>query len=180
MPDDPRQTQEFVSLLTNHQEVIRAYIISQLPGCSEVHDILQEVNFLLWEKRLNFKLGTNFGAWACTVAYYKILDYRKKQKKDGILVFDSDLANLLSTESENKVPEALAAKRDALNFCLKTLSDKDRALLGARYDSAYSDMNQVSQKTGRSLASLRVSLSRLRAGLKDCINQRLGLEGRLV
>ncbi len=109
MTDDPRQTQEFVGLLTNHQEVIRAYIISQLPGCSEIHDILQEVNFLLWEKRLDFKLGTNFGAWACTVAYYKVLDYRKKQKKDGILVFDHDLANLLSTESENKVPEALAA-----------------------------------------------------------------------
>ena len=58
-----------------------------MPGCSEVRDIQQEVNILLWEKMDQFKLGTNFGAWACTVAYYKVLDYRKKQKKNGFLVF---------------------------------------------------------------------------------------------
>ena len=50
MATNPCVSQEFVSLLTDHQEVIRAYIITQIPGCSEVRDILQEVNMLLWEK----------------------------------------------------------------------------------------------------------------------------------
>ncbi|MBT4757653.1 MAG: sigma-70 family RNA polymerase sigma factor [Opitutae bacterium] len=174
---NPRMTQEFVSLLTDHQEVIRAYIITQVPGCSEVRDIQQEVNILLWEKMNQFKLGSNFGAWACTVAYYKVLDYRKKQKKNGFLVFNDELASLLSLETETRKPEALEAKRSALHYCLQKLTDKERALLDARYDSATRDMEQVSRETGRSRASLRVSLSRLRSGLKDCINKRLAVEG---
>ena len=177
MASNPRVTQEFVSLLTDHQEVIRAYIITQIPGCSEVRDILQEVNILLWEKMNQFEPGTNFGAWACTVAYYKVLDYRKKQKKSGFLVFSEELANTLSSESESREPETLEAKRNALHFCLQKLSPKDRDLLNARYESPTGDMEQVSSDTGRSRASLRVSLSRLRSGLKNCINKRLGMEG---
>ncbi|MGB0993502.1 MAG: sigma-70 family RNA polymerase sigma factor [Akkermansiaceae bacterium] len=176
MGHDSRKTQEFVSLLTDHQEVIRAYIIGQVPGCSEVKDILQEVNILLWEKMNTFKLGTNFGAWACTVAYYKVLDYKKKQKKNGFLVFNEELASTLSEEFASKEPEALETKRNALHSCLRKLSTKDRALLDARYNSPSGDMEQASIKTGRSLGSLRVSLSRLRTALKDCINNQLALQ----
>lgn len=177
MARNSRVTQEFVSLLTDHQEVIRAYIIAQVPGCSEVRDILQEVNILLWEKMDRFKLGTNFGAWACTVAYYKVLDYRKKQKKNGFLVFSDELSQTLSSETESKQPELLEAKRNALHFCLQQLRESDRALLNARYNSPGGEMEQVSADTGRSRASLRVSLSRLRSRLKDCITKRLSMEG---
>ena len=177
MATNPCVSQKFVSLLTDHQEVIRAYIITQIPGCSEVRDILQEVNMLLWEKMNHFEPGTNFGAWACTVAYYKVLDYRKKQKKNGFLVFSNELASELSSESENREVDKLEAKRNALQYCLKKLSAKDRLLLDARYNSPTGEMEQVSTETGRSRGSLRVSLSRLRAGLKDCINQRLTAEG---
>lgn len=181
MARDPRKNHEimpeFVSLLTDHQEVIRAYIITQIPGCSEVRDILQEVNMLLWEKMSDFELGTNFGAWACTVAYYKVLDYRKKEKKNGFLVFSEELAKTLSTESETREPAALEAKRNALHFCLQKLTDKNRELLTARYNCPSGDMKQMSDETGRSRASLRVSLSRLRASLKNCIVKHLSTEG---
>ncbi len=177
MAKNPQITQEFVSLLTDHQEVVRSYIIAQIPGCSEVRDILQEVNILLWEKMSDFELGTNFGAWACTVAYYKVLEYRKKEKKNGFLVFSEELANTLSAESEVREPAALEAKRNALHFCLQKLANKDRELLDARYNSPAGEMEHVSNETGRSRASLRVSLSRLRAGLKNCIVKRLSKEG---
>lgn len=152
MANDSRSVQEFVSLLTDHQEVIRAYIIGQVPGCSEVRDILQEVNLLLWEKMGSFKLGTNFGAWACTVAYYKVLDYRKKQKKDSFLIFSDELAKTLSDESVRsselgaREPAQLEARRNALQHCLQKLPPKDRSLLDARYNSPDGDMAQVSGK----------------------------------
>ncbi|MBT8038444.1 MAG: sigma-70 family RNA polymerase sigma factor [Verrucomicrobiae bacterium] len=177
MSTDPRITQTFMGLLTDHQEIIRSYIIAQLPGCSEVRDILQDVNIVLWEKMDHFEPGTNFGAWACTVAFYKILDYRKQQKKNGFLVFSEELAGTLKSEYEPREPDDLEAKRNALNYCLQKLSDKEKALLKARYDSPAGDMERVSKETGRSRASLRVSLSRLRVGLKNCISKRLAAEG---
>ena len=177
MASNSRKTQAFVSLLTDHQEVMRSYIISQLPGCSEIRDILQEVNILLWEKMNSFKIGTNFGAWACTVAHYKILDYRKKRKKNGFLVFNNDLAALLEAESKTLDSGILESKRNALLLCLQKLTPNDRLLLKARYVSAQGEMGEVSASTGRSRASLRVSLSRLRSTLRSCITQHLHTEG---
>lgn len=177
MSRDLRTTQDFIGLLTDHQEVMRSYIISQLPGCSEVRDILQDVNIVLWERMSDFKPGTNFGAWACTVAYYKILDYRKKQKKNGFLVFDEALSSILTTEHEPRTPDFLEAKRNALRHCMQKLSENEKALLQARYSSTAGEMGRLSSETGRSLASLRVTLSRIRAGLRECISKRLFMEG---
>ncbi len=177
MASPPHITQEFVSLLTDHQEVMRSYIISLIPGSPDVRDVLQEVNIVLWEKMNDFESGSNFGAWACTVAYYKVLDYRKKQKRNGFLVFDDELCRSLAQEAESRQPSALEGKRRALEQCLAQLSEKNRKLLEARYDSSRGDMAQVSQASGRSRASLRVTLSRLRATLRNCITKRINLEG---
>ena len=78
------------------------YIISQLPGSPDVRDILQEVNIVLWEKMEKFEPGSNFGAWACTIAYYKILDHRKRMKREGFLMFDEELNRTLAEEFEQK------------------------------------------------------------------------------
>ncbi|MDP4646082.1 MAG: sigma-70 family RNA polymerase sigma factor [Akkermansiaceae bacterium] len=174
---DPRNQQEFVSLLTDHQEVIRSYIISQLPGSPDVRDILQEVNIMLWEKAEEFEIGTNFGAWSCTVAYYKILEHRRKLKMDGKLAFADDLGALLSDESIGRETDDLEEKRTALILCLRKLSSKNRDLLRARYESQKGGMERVAEETGRTKESLRVTLSRLRSVLRRCINGMIDAKG---
>ena len=159
---------------------MRSYIISQAPGSPDVRDILQETNILLWEKMDQFKIGSNFGAWACTIAYYKVLEYRKKQAKDGVLVFGDELLASFSEEIKQRPSDALENKRLALRHCLSKVSDKDKHLLDARYTSNRGELNRVSDETGRSLASLRVNLHRLRASLHNCITKRIAIEGRTV
>ncbi|MEP4078662.1 sigma-70 family RNA polymerase sigma factor [Haloferula sp.] len=177
MSTDPKKAQEFVALLTNNQEAIRTYIISQVPGSPDVRDILQEVNIVLWENMSQFELGTNFCAWARKVAFYQILNHRKKMKRNGFVVFDEELTKTLAAEIEDHGPGALEAKRDALKVCLSKLSADNRDLLEARYRSTRGDLEELSTKIGRSRASLRVSLVRVRASLKRCIESRLAVEG---
>lgn len=149
-----------------------------MPGSPDVRDVLQEVNIVLWEKMGNFKLGTNFGAWACTVAHYKVLDHRKKKaKQDGLLVFNNRLSSAIADEAEPREPEELEAKRTALDECFEKLTPKEQELLAARYDSPTGDMGRVCIETGRTRASLRVSLCRLRATLRRCIEKKLEGEG---
>ncbi|WP_159434965.1 MULTISPECIES: sigma-70 family RNA polymerase sigma factor [Rubritalea] len=174
---NPHAMQEFVTLLTNHQEVIRSYILSQAPNCPDVRDLQQEVNILLWKRMEDFELGTNFGAWACTIAYYKILDYRKHLKKDGFLVFNNELSDLLATESSKRQPAQLDARRAALTHCINNLPAHSRELIETHYRGEEQDIESIAQETGRPVASLRVSLCRIRARLKDCITKRLILEG---
>ena len=170
--------QTFVSLLTDHQEIIRSYIITQIPGSPDVRDVLQEANIVLWEKMDRFEPGTNFGAWACTIAHYKVLEYRKKKaKQDGFLIFNDELSESLAGECSGREPAVLEGKRIALDHCLAKLSDQNRALLAARYNSCRGDLERVSTETGRSRGSLRVTLSRLRETLRECIQRQLSLEG---
>ncbi len=176
MTNSSEHMQQFVSLLTNHQELIRSYIISLVPGSPDVLDIRQEVNILLWEKKDDFEVGSNFGAWACTTAYYKVLDHRKKQKRDGILVFSDKLTEALAGESESRTPDLIESKRRALDYCLAKLKGRERKLLDARYSSKGGDMELLSSDTGRSRASLRISLHRLRGSLRQCISQQLTTE----
>lgn len=177
MKSSASDTQQFVRLLTDHQEILRSYILSQMPSSPDVRDVLQEVNVVLWEKMSDFKLGTNFGAWACTVAYYMILNYRKKMRREGFLIFNEELCQSLATESAKREPAALEAKRRALHSCLGKLSPENRLLLEIRYETQRDGMARLAEETGRSRASLRVTLSRLRASLRQCISSTIAIEG---
>lgn len=170
--------QEFNSLLIDHQEIIRAYIIGQIPGSPDVRDILQEVNIVLWEKQKSFKRGTNFGAWACTVARYKVLEHRRKTaRREGLLVFSDELALDLADEMMERSPVEIEEKRQALDHCLAKLSAAQRHLLEARYHRSGNQLGRVAEDTGRTRESLRVTLSRIRGALRDCVRARLGQEG---
>jgi len=77
---------DFIRLLTEHQNALRALIISLLPGCQEVADILQDTNVVLWEKRASFKPGSHFRAWAFAVARNKVMQYRDRQERQNRVV----------------------------------------------------------------------------------------------
>lgn len=175
MSDAPAQYRDFVSLLTNHQELVRAYLIGMLPGSPDIRDLLQEVNIFLWEKQKEFKPGSNFGAWACTVAYYKVLEHRKKQAIRNKYLFDPRVSDMLMQDSYQSqcTPDEHEAKRTALRTCLGKLPEKQRKLIEARYESGKHDLNELSNMTGRTNASLRVTLHRLRQTLKNCIESQL-------
>lgn len=178
MRKDGKELQEFASLLIDYQEVIRAFIITQIPGSPDVRDILQEVNMVLWEKQNSFQQGTNFGAWACTVARYKVLEHcRKEARRSGFFVFNDELSRVLAAEVQEREPDALEDKRWALDQCLAKLSPSNRRLLQARYDSAPGAFARFSAETGRSGESLRVTLCRIRSSVRRCVRGLLAMEG---
>lgn len=162
---------EFIKQLTDHQSVIRGYIRTLLPNASDIRDVLQNTNIVLWEKRSDFKAGTNFKAWALTHARYRALEHRKKMKNNHILVFDDDLIELLSTPDEAVPPEQLESKHIALEQCMSTLPAADRNLIHARYFQNI-NLESYAQVDGRSHGSLRVTLNRLRLKLRSCIDKK--------
>ena len=167
--------QEFIRLLTEHQNAIRAYISSMMPGSPSVQDILQETSLLLWEKRDNFVLGTNFIAWAFAVARYRVLDHRRKMRRDQRLVFSDELLDTLALPPEETLSDQLNARRKALTECLSRLSSKNREIIKCRYD-ADTSIEDYAAETGRSAGALRVALFRIRQSLKSCIQQKVGME----
>ena len=83
---------EFVSQIARHQSALHAYIISLMPGVDGVDDVLQETNLVLWEKRRTFEPGSNFRAWACAIARFRVMGHRRKLARLGFQLLDDDLA----------------------------------------------------------------------------------------
>lgn len=170
-PENDKDSEDFVDLLTSHQGIIRAYIISLLPGSPGVDDVIQNTNRTLWINRSNYKLGTNFKAWALTMSRFQVMAYRKTMKRQGLVALDEDILNLIALESQEE-DEPLEELHQALGLCLKKLQTNDRELLLHRYWSNIR-LKDYAITAKMSVGALKLRLFRLRAALKDCINQQL-------
>ncbi len=174
MADELQEQAQFVGQIARHQAALHAYIISLIPGMDGVDDVLQETNLVLWEKRSSFREGTNFKAWACQIARFKVMNHRRKLANLGRLLFEDELADLLAAECEAE-PEELDARMEALRKCLGRLRDKERELIEHRYFSK-ANLDEFAEKRGQSVETLRVTLFRIRAALKKCINGEMNIQ----
>ncbi len=55
-----------------------------LANRQQAQDVMQETNLVLWCTADQFQPGTNFAAWMMKVAYYQVLDHRRKLNKQAI------------------------------------------------------------------------------------------------
>ena len=161
---------EFVQMLTQHQGPVLAYIRSLMPGQPDTQDVLQAVNMTLWEKRETFAAGTNFKAWAFTVARYQVMSQRARVKRRGWMVFDENLAEKFAEELEvdDNTEEALGA----LDVCLSKLRSKDLELVKIRYTSDQ-NLDEYATTLGRSAGTLKARLFKIRAVLRRCIETQI-------
>lgn len=165
---DSEKYREFVRLLTNHQGVLQSFIISLMPGHPETADVLQEANLTMWEKVGEFELGTNFQAWALTIARFKVMNCLKKSNNGRHLPLDEEVIDRLM-EASLEIESAEHDRRIAvLAECMKRLRPQDRELLYARYEDD-GTLDDYANRIDRPVASLYVLLGRLRHKLKCCV-----------
>ena len=67
------KTMRVQQLFVKHQLALRAFILSLEPNFTDAEDLLQEVFLVITRKANEFEEGTNFFAWGCTIARYKLI-----------------------------------------------------------------------------------------------------------
>ena len=172
---DLSSTTQFVTLLTEHQGDLWAFILTLMPGHPDAKDVLQKTNVVLWEKRNSFQEGTNFRAWALTCARFTVLDHLKRLKGKSTVLFDDELMETMASEAPDRLGSA-DRRLQALEHCLGKLRPQDRELLEFRYESDR-PLAEYSSHVGRSVSGLSVTLHRLRNTLRKCIRQQLTAHG---
>ena len=172
--DPVNQDAEIVALLMKHQQALRLYIESLMPGDLEADDVAQESSTIIWEKRGDFEIGTNFKAWIFSIARFQVRKWRFRQAKDARLVFCDELEETISEELPDQLDE-LTVHQQALQLCLTKLKPAHRELVHHRYFEKTS-LEQYSTQVGRSVGVLKVTLHRLRNKLQTCVEKQLTLE----
>ena len=132
---------------------------------------MQETNIILWRKADQFKLGTNFGAWMLKVAYYQVMDHRRKLNKLALFIDDENFLAELAEEAANST-ELTERQQEALHICLKKLPTRQRDLVRLRYSEGAS-IKRVAQKIGSVASAVKQTLFRARTNLIECVQHRM-------
>ena len=179
LPDMDRNSDKnadagFVALLTAIQIPLTLYVRSLMPGYSEAKDVAQQANVKIWEKRDEFELGTNFKAWAFSIARFEVLNFRKRIARDSKLFFSAELEETMTSELL-VADESVESMHEALRACLQKLKPSEKQLILHRY-STTSTLAEYANIVGRSVGGLKVSLHRVREKLLQCIDHTLAAE----
>jgi RNA polymerase sigma-70 factor, ECF subfamily len=166
----------FVELLTQHQRKLYGFIYTLVPNASDADDLLQETNIVLWNKNLEYKLGTNFLTWACRVAFLKVKNFLRTKNRSRLYFNEK----ILSEFADIRVGRAEVHTIHSMLLinCLEKLSAESQKLLRLRYDSNHT-IQEVANEMGRPAGSLYNTLSQIRLKLWECIRFALKEEGCL-
>ena len=164
-----------VQEIARHQSRLRALLRCLFVRSSDLDDVLQEINTVLWEKASEFERGTDFWAWASQIARFKALNQARKYGRDR-LVFDDETMNQLATIAERRL-QIFEDRREALSECLNRLPASQRQLIEMRYQDGQA-MKLMAKSLNRPQASIRQTLYRIRESLLSCIEGKLAWEGK--
>ena len=171
--DETESRKRLMMLMTRHQRQIFAYIYTLVPDRHDAEDLLQETSVVICEKFDDFTPGTDFVAWACQIAWWRIRLARQKFARAKVIFDEEVFAAVARTAGE--MAAELDERHEALAGCLKKLPTRDRELVLTRYEPG-SGVAEAARRSGRSMDAAYKALNRLRKLLHDCVSNQLSME----
>ena len=160
---------QFLEHFVKHESSLFAFVVSRGIRGSGADDVLQSIAMVLWEKFDDFEPGTNFKAWAFSVARIEILRFVGDQKRHSRLI-RLDAATLDELESlEMEEPDGLVSyRRDILLEGVSKLGDNAKSLVRLRYGDGL-PIDEMAEQLRATSAAVRVRLFRVRKWLGNCV-----------
>jgi len=163
-----------VALMTRHQRQVFSYIYTMVPNRYDAEDLLQETNMVVCEKFHEFAEGTDFVAWACQIAYWRIRRSRQKFARSKV-VFDQNVLDAIAHTASQMTGE-IDDRHEALSICLAKLPLRDRDMVLTRYEPGCG-VEEAARRSGRSLEAAYKALTRIRKLLQDCVTHQMASGG---
>jgi RNA polymerase sigma-70 factor (ECF subfamily) len=174
-PTRRERDNQYVELLTRHKSQLFRFIFAMVHSLPDAEDVFQQTAITMWDKFSEFQCGTDFYAWACSIARFKALDFFKAKGRQRLHFCDELIEEIAQRNRWN--PEIQQAKLQALANCRNKLSENDQKLLAACYGGG-GNIRDAAEQVGRPVGSVYDSLSRIRRALYACITRTLVGEGQ--
>jgi RNA polymerase sigma-70 factor (ECF subfamily) len=167
--------QAFLALFTPNNRAIFHFILSMIPNWNDAQDVMQETSRVLWERFYTFEQGTDFVAWAVTIAKFQAMGFRKKKSRQRSHCLPDDLLELVASEYTY---DKESDRAFALRHCLAKLNASDRQHLSLRFKDEYAPKH-VAQDLGVSVKRIYRNETRIMGLLLRCIRRRMFEQGVL-
>jgi RNA polymerase sigma-70 factor, ECF subfamily len=173
VPSPRSAIERFSELFDQHGRAIYGHILALVPDRTDADEVFQETSLTLWQKFDQYRQDTDFRAWACRIAYYKVLKLRDRQYRSPRL-FSPQFLDLVSEELI-VMSDVLDARTEALKRCREKLTLHDRELLD-RFHQEGATAKDVAQWVGRNVHYVYRSVRRIHDLLFDCIRAAISRE----
>src|SRR5262245_14773446 len=168
---DPRTIEEVQRLFLRHASVLRGFILGLLPDHNRAEDVFQELFLTVTRKAAEFQPGTNFLAWARSMARLKVLEHCRSQQH-GPHLLDPDALEAVVAAAE-EIEDDWPERREALARCLEQLAPRAREILELRYCDDFLPPPEIASRLSWTVNAVNVALSRARRFLQECTRRRL-------
>ena len=169
--------ERFISLLTLHEGVIRASIRAVIQRPEDVAEIMQTVRLTMWRKFDSLTDPTGFAKWACVIARYEILKFRRDKARDRFELDEALIAKIVDEGSSEF--SMRSGKMAHLEGCLEKLPEARRALVLQAYSPGCS-MKMLAERLGKSQDGLYQLLRRIREELRSCVESQVARHGSFL
>ncbi|MFD2256820.1 sigma-70 family RNA polymerase sigma factor [Luteolibacter algae] len=160
----------FIQRFTQCEPDLRRFIRSLLPTWTDTDEVLQQTAIITWRKFDQYDLETSFIKWACVIARFEALSYRRKMGRDR-LVFREELLELMADEGSEEISQR-QEEHSALEECLAAMPEKQRQFVTLAYTPGIT-IKEMADQAGSSAAAFYMKLKRLRHQLQSCIESKI-------
>ncbi|MEK0446892.1 MAG: hypothetical protein RLZZ399_2213 [Verrucomicrobiota bacterium] len=166
----PRQQEDFVCLLNAAHGRLLRFVVSLVARRQDAEDILQRASVTMWRRFHQFETGTDFIAWATTIASYEVKNFHRVSGRSKVL-FDEEL---MQTLAHSRVPDLqyCDARLDALEDCVQKLDQSSRGLIDAVY-SRGEEVQDLARREGRAPQTFYNRLNVIRRMLTECMRRKV-------
>jgi RNA polymerase sigma-70 factor, ECF subfamily len=170
---------EIVKGAFQHRDALLSYAFALLRDWVKAEDVVQDAFIVVMNKWSEFRPGTSLFLWVRQIVHFKALEAARARKMSPV---EEELLSRVAASMQRGVDEQIAnlqrLRRQALQRCMSHLDAKSAGLLSGFYTQSMSCEN-LAQLQRRSVNAVRLSLSRLRKQLHDCVLRHMpALEAR--
>ncbi len=169
-PIQETTSSDLLHRMLDEDQSLRAFIRSLVPDVHDAEDLQQEVWKTLCVKMDHYDPSRPLRPWIMGIARIHVLRWRQTHYRNREYSSE-ELLEKLADEAE-ELQEELEVRKEYLTKCVKHLPAQQQKILGWIYRERHSQKD-VASKLKRSVGSLQMQLTRIRRGLRNCIESRI-------
>jgi RNA polymerase sigma-70 factor, ECF subfamily len=167
--------EEFLKLYLEAERDIRCFLRMLVRNSNDFEDACQAVALNLWKSFDTYDATRPFGRWARGVAINVVYQQRRAGAREPILFPPEVASEILDAYELSLQSEPSGAERiEALRKCVDALPARSQKFLELRYVESLS-LADIAQFVGSTVGASQRALSRIRACVARCVEQRLAI-----
>ena len=160
----------FAALLDAHLPHVRTFLALKAPVPRLVDELAHDTFVFAFRHLAEFQPGTSFRAWVRAIAWNLLRAEVQRFAREQVQ--QEKFAAWQIAEFNSSAEAAPSAEAEHLHDCLAQLDGPLRELITLKYRDAHTT-ETIAARLNRSLVWVRVSLFRVRAQLRECIEAKL-------